>query len=448
MTSHPQQELSYQPALPISNGKLALWLFLSTEIMFFTGLIGTYIVLRFGAPAGTWPSPGEVHVIEWIGAVNTFVLLCSSVTIVMAFENAKQNFPATAKKWLWATIGFGCLFLGIKGYEYASKYAHGIYPRYPHSLMYDRADLSFLNGVKLETDQLLKNALATPVGEEIAKFDVRGERVNHVPPSYSAVTNVAFETNSLETGPLEKSSIETTSHEMTPAERLQLIQSGLVKWTEMKVGRSDDPVMQELAIEGLAYQIYPLGFEAEQTARIRKYLSDEHSETELRLADVTGQLEKSQRRLESAQAEMKAIESRSKEMEDGPEKEAAFAKLAETKQSTDDVMLETTRLTVERDFVAGRVKATDTFALEDGGINEYHHLKLPMVIPSGNTWANTYFLLTGFHGIHVLIGLIIFACLLPMRLDSARSGLVENVGLYWHFVDIVWIFLFPLIYLF
>ena len=126
-----------------------------------------------------------------------------------------------------------------------------------------------------------------------------------------------------------------------------------------------------------------------------------------------------------------------------------LAKLAGVKSSADGLTLETTRLTVERDFVAGRLKAMETFQAQGGdGINESHHLKLPMVIPSGNTWANTYFLLTGLHGIHVLIGLIVFACLLPMRLDAARSGLVENVGLYWHFVDIVWIFLFPLIYLF
>ena len=106
MTTPSQSQLRYQPALPIPNGKFALWLFLSTEIMFFTGLIGTYIVLRFGAPEGTWPSPQEVHVVEWIGAVNTFILLCSSATIVMAFENARQNLPAVAKKWLIATIVF------------------------------------------------------------------------------------------------------------------------------------------------------------------------------------------------------------------------------------------------------------------------------------------------------------------------------------------------------
>jgi len=430
--SHPN--LSYQPALPISNGKLALWLFLSTEIMFFTGLIGTYIVLRFGAPEGTWPSPGEVHVAEWIGAVNTFVLLCSSVTIVMAFENAKQNLPGAAKKWLWATIAFGCLFLGIKGYEYASKYSHGIYPRYPHSLMYDRADLSFLSGVQLETSQLLRASLAESEGAKVAAFDDRSYRPNRVSQgSPSGITNVAFET----VGP-----------EMTTAEQLQLIQSGLVKWTEEKVGRSDDPLMQKLAIEGLAYQIYPRAFEPDQAARIKKYLSDEGAETKLRLEELSGEVEQIQQKLKNAQIEMKAFRESSAKLEDGEAKQAAAKELAKLKKSTDAITLETTRLTVERDFVAGRIKATETFQPDQGGINEHHHLKLPMVIPSGNTWANTYFLLTGFHALHVLIGLVIFLCIVPMRLDSARSGLVENVGLYWHFVDIVWIFLFPLIYLF
>jgi hypothetical protein len=92
-----------------------------------------------------------------------------------------------------------------------------------------------------------------------------------------------------------------------------------------------------------------------------------------------------------------------------------------------------------------------------GGLNEELHKelasfdvgsKLPVVIPGGNMWAATYFTLTGFHALHVLAGLIAFAVLLPKRLGIERANLVENVGLYWHFVDLVWIFLFPLLYLF
>jgi cytochrome c oxidase subunit 3 len=83
------------------------------------------------------------------------------------------------------------------------------------------------------------------------------------------------------------------------------------------------------------------------------------------------------------------------------------------------------------------------------GYNDrYSWLKLPIMIPGGPLWASTYFLLTGFHALHVLVGLIVFFLLLFLRLDRPRAGLVENIGLYWHFVDLVWIFLFPLLYLF
>src|SRR5262249_17221340 len=85
----PHTALQYQPALPIPNGKTCLWLFLSTEIMFFAGLIGAYIVLRFGAEA--WPATHDVHLVEIFGAVNTAVLIMSSITVVLALEAAKKD---------------------------------------------------------------------------------------------------------------------------------------------------------------------------------------------------------------------------------------------------------------------------------------------------------------------------------------------------------------------
>ena len=47
-----------------------------------------------------------------------------------------------------------------------------------------------------------------------------------------------------------------------------------------------------------------------------------------------------------------------------------------------------------------------------------------------------------------LVGLIAFALMFPMTLGRNATNVIENVGLYWHFVDLVWIFLFPLLYLF
>src|SRR5947209_20389189 len=87
MTQAVHEQSQAHMGLPLPNGKLAMWLFLVTEIMFFTALIGTYIILRNGTPAlyeGTeaarnyhWPRPEQVHLVEWIGALNTFVLIAA-----------------------------------------------------------------------------------------------------------------------------------------------------------------------------------------------------------------------------------------------------------------------------------------------------------------------------------------------------------------------------------
>jgi cytochrome c oxidase subunit 3 len=82
---------------------------------------------------------------------------------------------------------------------------------------------------------------------------------------------------------------------------------------------------------------------------------------------------------------------------------------------------------------------------------DHHHLHLSPVIPFGNLWASCYFAMTGFHALHVFGGLVIFAIVLVMamlgRFGVQHALFLELTGLYWHFVDIVWIFLFPLLYL-
>src|SRR5262245_19724145 len=86
--------------LPLPNAKVGLWFFLVTEVMFFTGLIGAYIVLRGGTPTRPfdWPRPGAVHLLEWVGALNTFVLIVSSLTIVLAHHAAAHGRTALATK--------------------------------------------------------------------------------------------------------------------------------------------------------------------------------------------------------------------------------------------------------------------------------------------------------------------------------------------------------------
>lgn len=176
---HDHIQLEYHPGLPMPNGKTCMWLFLSTEIMFFAGLIGTYIVLRFGAPA--WPLPHEVHLSEPIGAFNTFVLICSSVSVVLALEAARLNHVGRAKGWIALTLVLGTLFLGVKAYEYQAKFAHGIYPQKPHSLIYEKPDLAYASRVRqsLEAHQLRLSQAEDPSEEQLEQLAVTGTLLRH-----------------------------------------------------------------------------------------------------------------------------------------------------------------------------------------------------------------------------------------------------------------------------
>ncbi|MEM7456628.1 MAG: cytochrome c oxidase subunit 3 [Planctomycetota bacterium] len=419
-------ELEYEPAVPVSRGKLAIWLFLSTEIMFFTALVGTYIVLRFGAPAGSWPSPASVGVVEWIGALNTFVLICSSVAIVFCFESARLDRPAKARNWLLVTMVLGMVFLGIKGYEYNSKFKHGYYPQYPRSIMYDRPNEQYLSGLK-ENLRIQIADLETAILEQKRAAEGSGTESSSAQPEVASLLRRAPEGDT--SAAVDASNLEEK------LELLYQVQSGMVNWTERKVGRTDDPLMQQRAIEALTWQINPVFGDSEQ---VRKYLSDEKDEVSLLIVGQNSALTDLRETLETAQGEIVSFE----EADDKGDEYKEAVKLAES------TTREITAVELQLRQLESRISALDSFADAEHGINEEFHLQLPMVLPSGNTWANTYFLLTGCHAVHVLFGIFAFLILLPMRLGSARAGVVENVALYWHFVDIVWIFLFPLLYLF
>jgi cytochrome c oxidase subunit 3 len=402
---HGPLHLQYQPALPITIGKLCLWLFLSTEIMFFAALIGTYIVLRWGAPANTWPAPTDVHVEEWIGATNTFVLIFSSFTIVAALEAARANRAARAKTFLFATFLLGCLFLGFKSYEYVSKFEHGIYPwAYPRSRMHDKADVYYVAAVR--------DRLST------MRQDLDSKKALHEMPA-SANEQKAADEKPVGLNEKNAEQGEWTEHDAVELAEVMRLQGALVGWTEREIARHPNGQKAEALMMTLGYWIYPLhDFEH----YVASYVEQEKIENKDRLKD--------------ALVDVTAIEKKLVGLADTA---AERAKLLQ-------------QLTVARDEVQ-LIKSRQELLLEmpepHAGLNEEHHyLKLPMFIPSGNMWASSYFLLTGFHALHVMVGLIIFALALPMRLDPQRCGFLEATGLYWHFVDLVWIFLFPLLYLF
>lgn len=426
---HAAVKLQYQPALPIGRGKLCLWLFLSTEIMFFAGLIATYIVLRFGAPQGTWPVPHDVHLAEWIGATNTFVLICSSVTIVLALEASKQDRAGLAKFWMLMTFLLGSVFLGIKAYEYKEKFAHGIFPMKPHSRIYEKPDLYYVQGVRL-TLAAQRDRLTARQGQ----LQQEGKS-------------------------LEKSEEEDLAV-------LNNLLTNLVQWAELKAVREEDIITRRLAIDKMAKAIYPHwhhGPEGDQAKELYvDSLENETRQINHDLAEVAKQLQEAQQQKSDLEKQATPLQKAAdaspapattfvalqnqpgaSPATDAEQKSKALTELGRVQERIDT-------LTTEQNRMNGRLGMIDHLkkVVDDGLVHEYEHLHLPMVIPSGNMWASTYFLLTGFHALHVLVGLIAFVLVLLYTLDHTKSHILENTGLYWHFVDLVWIFLFPLLYLF
>jgi cytochrome c oxidase subunit III len=99
---------------------LGMWIFLGTEVMFFGGLFCSYLVYRlmyFGDFAAA-----SVTIDARLGGANTAVLICSSLTVVLAIWAAQTGRRALLITMLIVTMLFGLAFLGIKGYEYYNKF--------------------------------------------------------------------------------------------------------------------------------------------------------------------------------------------------------------------------------------------------------------------------------------------------------------------------------------
>ena len=106
---------------------LGMWVFLVTEIMFFGGLFLAYLVYRHADPMGFQEASNHLNV-NW-GAVNTVVLIVSSLTMALAVRAAQTSAPPKVQVgWIVATMILGASFLGVKVIEYADKFEHHLVP--------------------------------------------------------------------------------------------------------------------------------------------------------------------------------------------------------------------------------------------------------------------------------------------------------------------------------
>ena len=384
-----------RPDTGLYNAKLGIWLFLASEVMLFGALFSSYVLLRVGAEPGTW-SMGLMDL--YVGAGNTMVLIASSMFVVLAWAELKQGNLAGYKKWKWATIACAVLFLCVKwGYEWPSKFKH--------------------------YDVWLNNATVLHEKSEKGYHEMgsHGDAEKHVEDIYtkrffkesSEASNAAFD-DAWENGTLALSGHINAYEEAR-------IDVRITGW------KADAGVSEDEADKALAKQGAKDGAELRQNggllAEKTDYDSAKRAEYALGQAGFTVAL---------SVVDYERVE--------------AHPWVWRTKRVTEDI------------GGKPRVKSI-VFGLDDS----HHHeitlaagdiKRLSSYEPKHSTFFGVYYTITGLHAAHVFGGILIMLYnMLPIGLGlwhrdrEQFTNRIETFGLFWHFVDLVWIFLFPILYI-
>ena len=108
----------------LDNTKLAMWAFLGSECLFFGSFITTYLLYRSRVLEGSGPLPHDIYDIPYT-SVSSFVLLMSSLTMVLALSSIQRGDRRGLHTWLFATAMLGLVFIGGQIYEFSTFYEEG-----------------------------------------------------------------------------------------------------------------------------------------------------------------------------------------------------------------------------------------------------------------------------------------------------------------------------------
>jgi cytochrome c oxidase subunit 3/cytochrome o ubiquinol oxidase subunit 3 len=114
---------AHRTSTGLSNNKLAMWMFLGSECLLFGGLISTYMLYRGRHPNDL--GPDQIYDILFT-SVSSFVLLMSSLTMVLAVSAANRRDDRNTKLWLSVTALLGATFVGGQVYEFTAFYREGL----------------------------------------------------------------------------------------------------------------------------------------------------------------------------------------------------------------------------------------------------------------------------------------------------------------------------------
>ena len=474
-----------RPDTGLWNAKVGIWLFLASEVMLFGGLFSGYLFLRLGAggePDYFWPK--EILSVPF-GFLNTLILILSSVFVVVAWLELKLRNFKRFQRWMCVVVACAFIFLINKGFEYKSKFIH-----YGIKL----TDNSIVEGYKLDDTIIYENIKDVTI--DVARFNGQFlEKIYGNTPKFFRTDSAgkpqgeAFE---LSVAKVQEIEIEENKklrdqHEASNIEKIQnddeakiirwlpamgIKQISLVSDSEfsIKIKRKKlrksfiDSVKfkDQTALKGSISKLTP-GVSISLVDRIdlRATDSENPEKTSLVWNHLGNQSPYLTNKGNSNQSDAGGYQKSAYEGDaHDPIQEAEKAKkiFLDSRQAVIDEAKSIDK--AEFDEVLNRyVKEWE----DEEGVK--HKSYAPILVPwdqiklysnftpKWNTFYAIYFTLTGLHGLHVFLGAIVllwFAVFGKKIYDKDPEHLANRVevgGLFWHFVDLVWIFLFPILYL-
>ena len=394
-------------------GKLGIWLFLAQEVLFFSALFVAYILYRFHHPEIY--SYAHKYLDVKYGAINTAVLIFSSLTAAWAVRCAQLSQKRGLIVCIALTIACACAFLGIKYIEYSHKvHEHILFGRY-----FDPCVSS--GGRELLT----------------RKNECAGTK-STVVWDYGAGTATAGCFNDIDQDPHKEgvqAACTVKEYDLTETTQ-QVSQQKKDSAGKPVVDAEGKPVMEEIekvdVVETFTRDITeacpeesPLSHEASPAAPKlpcwRPAYQPAVCKKGVGILVEYGDLE------EREDTRIKA------DCKPPPKAPDAGDLLADKQQ----------KLELGKPLIQPRHELT---------VHEEHELEAMGPPPEHtNMFFTIYFAMTGLHGIHVLFGVGVFTWLLIRSIKGQFTpdyfGPIDYAALYWHIVDLIWIFLFPLLYL-
>ncbi len=454
-----------RPDTGLYNAKVGIWLFLASEVMLFGGLFSSYIFLRVGADY-PWP----VHELNvTMGFINTLVLIGSSVTVLLAWASIKLRKFTAYKVYMAITIACAMTFMVIKSFEYRAKFTH-----YSATLTDGTILTGHLpHGFEIEFGGVNELTL-TVAGRKSA---VDADPVSYVLP-YIKGDAPKFKTEDGKEITLDANSFAQLRAEAhgkaeakAKADNMLQVPNWTIKLTAASPITFSFPPSKLLAKPALDAKSITF---RDGTLIEGKIINDKMT-LEVDGVDLRGTPEKdkslawNEHYLGSVWKNAfihqrdEAIAEFNKEFNDGNGGTTRDpTKSASQQKKLFYMHIESATPAAHGEEGPKHSAEAHAPAEEHGAAHTHHpelHLERKDVLfysnftPKLNSYYAIYFTLTGLHGLHVIAGASVLAYFLifdgrRLREDPEHmANRVEVGGLFWHFVDLVWIFLFPLLYL-